>query len=69
MVFRTRDFLVRQRTQMVNALRSHLAQYGVVAPQGIANINRLSDAVDDKTSNLPVEVRALGGYDFGTKSF
>lgn len=54
---------------MVNALRSHLAQYGVVAPQGIANINRLSDAVDDKTSNLPVEVRALGGYDFGTKSF
>lgn len=60
MVFRTRDLLVRQRTQMVNALRGHLAEYGVVAPQGIANINRLSDEIYDKASKLPAEVRALG---------
>ena len=33
MLFRTRDLLVRQRTQTINALRGHLAEYGVVAPQ------------------------------------
>ena len=41
MVFRTRDLLVRQRTQLVNALRAHLAEHGVVAPQGVTNIRIL----------------------------
>ena len=36
MLFRTRDLLVRQRTQTINALRGHLAEYGVTAPQGPA---------------------------------
>ena len=27
-VFRTRDLLVRQRTQLINALRDHLAEFG-----------------------------------------
>ena len=31
MLFRTRDMLVRQRTQTINALRGHLAEHGVVA--------------------------------------
>ena len=30
-VFRTRDLLVRQRTQAINALRGHLAEFGVIA--------------------------------------
>ena len=34
MLFHTRDLLVRQRTQTINALRGHLAEFGVVAPQG-----------------------------------
>ena len=34
MLFRTRDLLVRQRTQTINALRGHLAEFGVIAPQG-----------------------------------
>ena len=33
MMFRARDLLVRQRTQLSNALRGHLAEYGVVAAQ------------------------------------
>ena len=33
MLFRTRDLLVRQRTQLINALRGHLAEHGVVAAQ------------------------------------
>ena len=32
MVFRTRDLLVRQRTETVNTLRDHLAEFGVIAP-------------------------------------
>ncbi len=32
MLFRTRDLLVRQRTQTINALRGHLAEFGVIAP-------------------------------------
>ena len=31
MLFHTRDLLVRQRTQTINALRGHLAEFGVVA--------------------------------------
>jgi transposase len=41
MVFKARDLLVRQRTQTVNALRGHLAEYGVIAPQGLAHLGRL----------------------------
>jgi transposase len=28
LVFRTRDLAVRQRTQLINAIRGHLAEYG-----------------------------------------
>jgi transposase len=31
---RTRDLLMRQRTQVINALRAHLAELGIVAAQG-----------------------------------
>jgi len=33
MVFRTRDLLVGQRTQLINALRAHLAEHGIIAPK------------------------------------
>ena len=36
-VLRTRDFLVRQRRQMVNSLRGHLAEYGRMVRQGAEN--------------------------------
>jgi transposase len=42
MIFRTRDLLVRQRTQLVNALRGHLAEHGIVAAQGLANVKVLA---------------------------
>ncbi len=32
LVFRTRDLAVKQRTQLGNAIRGHLAEYGWVAP-------------------------------------
>jgi len=60
MLFRTRDLLVRQRTQLINAVRGHLAEHGVVAAQGPAHLKRLADAVVDEPSPLPAMVRELG---------
>lgn len=59
MIFRTRDLLVRQRTQTINALRGHLAEFGIVAPQGAARVDRLAQAVDETAAGLPDIVRDL----------
>ena len=59
MVFRTRELLVRQRTQTVNALRGQLAEFGLIAPQGIANVERLAMSLADASSSLPAAVREM----------
>jgi transposase len=59
MAFRTRELLVRQRTQTINALRGHLAEYGVVAPTGVAHLGRLAATVDNEQSGLPDGVIAM----------
>lgn len=59
MVFRTRQMFVRQRTQTINALRGHLAEYGIVAPKGPANITKLLNAIEGKSGSLPETVREL----------
>ena len=38
MLHRTRDLRVRQRTMLVNALRGHVAETGIIAPQGISRV-------------------------------
>jgi transposase len=43
MAHRTRSLLVRQRTMAANALRAHLAEFGLVANPGIANLAKLSE--------------------------
>lgn len=42
MLFRTRQMFVGQRTQMINALRGHLAEHGLVAARGPAHLKRLA---------------------------
>jgi len=59
MVYRTRDLLVRQRTQTINALRAHLAEQGIVAPAGPAHVGRLAAVIDGDDDALPVAVRDL----------
>lgn len=44
---KARDFLVRQRTQTVNAIRAHLAEFGIVVAKGIHNLDRLIAASQD----------------------
>jgi transposase len=57
-VFRARDLLVRQRTQLMNGLRGHLAEYGYVAPKGVMYVERLIAVVEDPESELPEAARA-----------
>jgi transposase len=47
MLHRTRDLLVRQRTQLANALRSHLAEFGIVARKGLWNVGKLAAILAD----------------------
>src|SRR5258707_7164600 len=59
MQHRTRDVLIRQRTQIINALRAHLAELGVVAAQGNAGVNELRAIVaDEQDTRLPIDARA-----------
>jgi transposase len=56
---RVRELLVRQRTMLVNALRSHLAEFGVVARHGLGHVATLAAVVaEPKDSPLPDVARA-----------
>lgn len=59
MAYRTRDLLVRQRTQTINALRAHLAEQGIVAPTGPAHVGRLAAIIDGDDGMLPAAVRGM----------
>src|ERR671912_571282 len=58
-VFRTRDLLVRQRTQAINALRGHLAEFGIIAAKGPVHTCKLIAALEDPASGLPQAARAV----------
>ena len=58
-VFRARDLLVRQRTQLINALRGHLMEFGFVVRQGAGHVSKLIDLVADPSSELPAEARPV----------
>ena len=60
---RTRDLLIRQRTMLVNALRGHMAEFGIVAPQGIARVADLLAVLldEDETVLPPLARQALQG--------
>src|SRR5262245_16657273 len=54
LLHRGRERLVRQRTGLVNALRGHLAEFGVIAPQGLRNVGKLIAIVrDEGDARLP----------------
>jgi transposase len=55
MVFRVRELLIRQRTQVINALRGHLAEFGQIVPQGTANAAKLIAIVEEPDSGLPAD--------------
>ena len=52
LIFRARDLLVRQRTQVINALRGHLAEFGIVVAKGPAHVPELVQAVENPDEPL-----------------
>ena len=59
MQHRVRDLLMRQRTQLINALRAHLAELGMAAAQGREGVKELLAIVaQDGDSRLPVDAHA-----------
>ena len=55
MQHRARDFLVRQLTQLANAIRAHLGEFGIVVPKGVHNMGRL--IAEAEGADLPAEAR------------
>jgi len=59
MQHRTRDLLLRQRTQVINALRAHLAELGIAAAQGREGLKELLEIIADKgDARLPIDALA-----------
>ena len=52
-LFRARERLVRQRTELVNALRAVMYEYGYVFPLGIANVKRIEASLEEPNGGLP----------------
>ncbi len=58
MLHRTRSLLIRQRTMLVNALRAHLAEFGIVAPVGLRGLKKLLEIIfDPADERLPSVAR------------
>ena len=64
MLFRTRDLLVRQRTQTINSVRGQLAEFGVIAAQGVASVAQLRQGVAEAQEMLPDQVVSMANLLF-----
>jgi len=59
MLHRTRHLFIRQQTAVINAIRAHLAEFGIVAPVGRNGVEELLDVVADPSdTRLPEVARA-----------
>ncbi|WP_312866597.1 transposase [Rhizobium sp. BK512] len=56
-LFRARERIVHQRTELVNALRAMLYEYGHVVPVGLGQVKRLEAILNDAARDLPDLVR------------
>jgi transposase len=63
MVLKVRESLVGQRTQLVNALRGHAAEFGIIAGKGLSKVGSLLTAIGEETSlpSVAKEMAALLG--------
>jgi transposase len=59
-MFRSRERLVHQRTELVNALRAVLYEYGHVFPTGLIHLKRIETVLDDPACDLPALIIAEG---------
>src|SRR6187455_448400 len=63
MLHRTRHLLIRQQTSAINAIRAHLAEFGIVAPVGRKGVEELLHAAADPTDNrVPAMARCASQH-------
>ena len=55
---RTRHLFIRQQTSVINAIRAHLAEFGIVAPVGRKGVTELLHVVADPSDRRVPEVAA-----------
>jgi transposase len=53
---RTRHLFIRQQTSVINAIRAHLAEFGIVAPVGRRGVDQLLTVVSDTSDKRLPEV-------------
>jgi transposase len=59
MLHRTRHLFIRQQTAVINAIRAHLAEFGIVAPVGRQGVDELLKVVaNPNDKRLPEVARA-----------
>jgi transposase len=59
MQHRARDLLMRQRTQLINAMRAHLAELGIVSAQGREGLSELLSVISNEQEiQMPIDARA-----------
>src|SRR5499427_8043231 len=66
MLHRTRHLFIRQQTAVINAIRAHLAEFGIVGPVGRNRVEALLNIAADTSDNRVPEIAraclaALGG--------
>jgi transposase len=58
MLHKTRDLLIRQRTALINALRAHLSEYGIVTSKGPGGVTALMKLLHEGQETLPMHARS-----------
>lgn len=61
MLLRSRDLLVKQRTMLINAMRGHAAEFGVVAAKGPVKVAELLQQVHAEEAGVPALAREMLG--------
>ncbi|MGA8157491.1 MAG: IS110 family transposase [Rhodoplanes sp.] len=56
MLHRTRHLFIRQQTAVINAIRAHLAEFGIVAPVGRNGVEELLGVVADPSDKRVPEI-------------
>jgi transposase len=58
MLHKSRDLMVRQRTMLINALRGHLADYGIVTGLGAGGVTASLKALHEEQDRLSTHARS-----------
>jgi transposase len=59
MVLSARELLVKQRTQLINAVRGHAAEFGLIAARGTANVAAILAKMADTNAGVPARAQQI----------